>query len=328
VAYEFKVNWPGLLDDEQIDVQYRACSEHHAWRKPSKHRFLRNALFGEFGASNLFHAGSKLHRERSAKHGAPHFVVVWAESEAWALLIKGRVVTVVQRTNIEHFDATPSKKRSDPQTIRLILEELSHLFENGEEHFILEEPSFSCQCVYRLSPSPVASAQESKGGVFQCPVPQEPSGKPHQLPEAQRSSSGGRLNTDEQVLAAIWARHGQPDFRDRLLQAYGSRCAITGCDVVDALDAAHITPYAEEHDYALTNGILLRADIHTLFDLFLLSVDPSSWTVRIAPSLAGAYGELEGKYLVLPTESLARPDRNRLARHHAEWGIRWCSTSR
>lgn len=153
------------------------------------------------------------------------------------------------------------------------------------------------------------------------------SGNPYLLPEEIRPISGDRLTTDEEVLATIWARRGQPDFRARLLRAYDSRCPITGCDVVDALEAAHITPYAEEHDYGVTNGILLRGDIHTLFDLFLISVDPNNWTVRIAPILTGSYGELDGKNLALPADSMAQPDRNRCVRHYAEWHKRWCGTS-
>lgn len=149
-------------------------------------------------------------------------------------------------------------------------------------------------------------------------------GNPYQLPETLRPVSNDRQTIDEKVLATIWARRGQPDFRARLLHAYGSRCAITGCDVVDALEAAHITPYAEEQGYELTNGILLRGDIHTLFDLFFISIDPNSWTVRIAPSLTGSYGELDGKFLALPMEGVLQPDRNRCARHFAEWHSRWC----
>lgn len=133
-----------------------------------------------------------------------------------------------------------------------------------------------------------------------------------------------RLDTDQRVLASIWTRRGQPEFRARLIQVYGARCAITGCDVVEALEAAHLIPFAEEHGYALSNGVLLRADLHTLFDLFLLSINPDSLTVCIAPHLAVAYGILDGINVYSPDDTSARPDKGRLLRHYGEWRKRWC----
>lgn len=157
------------------------------------------------------------------------------------------------------------------------------------------------------------------------------SGEPYRaqpVSEPAPPHNGGRLDTDERVLQAIWARRGQPEFRARLLQAYGSRCAITGCNVVDALEAAHITPFADEQAYLLSNGLLLRGDIHTLFDLFMLSIDPSTWTVHIAPQLSPSYATLEQTRLALPTSPSAQPDAGRLLGHYTEWCRRWRSASR
>ncbi len=69
---------------------------------------------------------------------------------------------------------------------------------------------------------------------------------------------------DPVVLGAIQSRRGQPEFRQRLLAAYEGRCAITGCNVAEALEAAHIVPYAADGTYATSNSLLMRADIHTL----------------------------------------------------------------
>jgi hypothetical protein len=128
-----------------------------------------------------------------------------------------------------------------------------------------------------------------------------------------------RLGIDKRVLAAIWSRRGQPEFRENLLRIYKARCALTQCDVQDALEAAHIIPFSEKQDYSVTNGILLRSDIHTLFDLFLLSIDPGSWRVRIASTLRRSYSELAGKAISLPNDPDDRPDPGRLARHYQEW---------
>jgi hypothetical protein len=79
------------------------------------------------------------------------------------------------------------------------------------------------------------------------------------------------------ILAAIVLRQGQWGFRERLLAAYQRACAVTGCDVVEALEAAHIIAYLGPKTNYVTNGLLLRADIHTLFDLGLIAVQPNDY---------------------------------------------------
>src|SRR5205823_2979542 len=66
------------------------------------------------------------------------------------------------------------------------------------------------------------------------------------------------------------SRQGQFAFRAALIEAYGGRCAMTGCDILEVLEAAHIVPYRGPSTNAVSNGLLLRADIHTLFDLGLI----------------------------------------------------------
>jgi hypothetical protein len=57
------------------------------------------------------------------------------------------------------------------------------------------------------------------------------------------------------------------------MSAYRRQCAVTRSFIVDLLEAAHIVPHAEVTDYNVRNGILLRADVRTLFDLDLLAID-------------------------------------------------------
>lgn len=66
---------------------------------------------------------------------------------------------------------------------------------------------------------------------------------------------------------AIAYRRGQSVFRRDLMYAYSSVCAVTGTTASDVLEAAHIYPYRGAHTNRVDNGLLLRADIHTLFDL-------------------------------------------------------------
>ncbi len=116
--------------------------------------------------------------------------------------------------------------------------------------------------------------------------------------------------------ASVVQRLGQEDFRRRLLEAYGSRCPVTGCRVIAALQAAHIVPYLGPNSNHVANGLPLRADVHNLFDLFLLSVDPDTMEIRVAPSLSRSeYRELEQKPLSLPKNDRLGPSREALLCH-------------
>jgi len=107
---------------------------------------------------------------------------------------------------------------------------------------------------------------------------------------------------------AIKIRRGQKKFRDNLLSAYGKTCAVTGCKIEDILEAAHIRPHAEKPNYRTANGLLLRADIHTLFDLGLLAVDLQK-KICLAPALLKSeYKDYQGKELRQPTKVSDMPD--------------------
>lgn len=124
---------------------------------------------------------------------------------------------------------------------------------------------------------------------------------------------------DPNVLQSIKERRGQPEFRQRLLAAYEGQCAITGCGVVEALEAAHIVPYSAGGTYEVSNGLLMRADIHTLFDLHLLSICPVKNVVLLNPRLRPAYGDFEGMALHVPRSQADKPNLTGLVRHHAIW---------
>jgi hypothetical protein len=105
----------------------------------------------------------------------------------------------------------------------------------------------------------------------------------------------------ERVRRSIIQRRGQQSFRKALLSAYGSRCQVTKYTGEPALEAAHIWPYAEGGEYTndLRNGLLLRADIHVLFDLGLLKVHPTSLRVKVMEPLAEtSYAAFEGTVIL------------------------------
>ena len=72
----------------------------------------------------------------------------------------------------------------------------------------------------------------------------------------------------------IRPRLGQGAFRSQVVDAYGRRCAVTRERTLPALDAAHIRPYSEEGNTRYQTGLLLRRDIHSLFDRGYVTVTP------------------------------------------------------
>ena len=122
----------------------------------------------------------------------------------------------------------------------------------------------------------------------------------------------------ELAVRTIARRRGQRAFRQRLLRAYGHRCAITGCNHPEVLEAAHIHPHKDGNSDHVTNGLLLRADIHTLFDLRWIAIEASSRKLLIHPSLAATtYRSLAGKRVAFPRNPADRPSRKALEWHFA-----------
>ncbi|MEX2502438.1 MAG: HNH endonuclease [Trueperaceae bacterium] len=123
----------------------------------------------------------------------------------------------------------------------------------------------------------------------------------------------------ERTFTEILRRRGQVAFRDQLLSAYDARCAMTCYDAPEALEAAHIVPYADDGLSTAKNGLLLRADLHTLFDVGLVGVHPSELTIGLHASLAGTrYEPLHDARISLPRNPALRPDGDFLE-SHAEW---------
>lgn len=121
------------------------------------------------------------------------------------------------------------------------------------------------------------------------------------------------------TVAVVARRRGQAKFRASLLEAYGARCCITGCDLKDVLEAAHITPYPGENSNHIQNGLLFRSDIHTLFDLGLLAID-DCYEVILAKQVISSpqYKALLGQKISLPHRVAHRPSHDAL-QIHREW---------
>ena len=124
------------------------------------------------------------------------------------------------------------------------------------------------------------------------------------------------------IFSSIVRRQGQPAFRKRLLTAYHRRCAITGCSVESVLEAAHIVPYKGEITNHPANGLLLRADFHTLFDLRLVAINEVTMRLLVSPKLNGTgYENYRGRKVRIPKEEGSRPSREAIEQHRVESGL-------
>lgn len=119
----------------------------------------------------------------------------------------------------------------------------------------------------------------------------------------------------------ITPRLGQGAFRIAVTEAYRRQCAATGGKVLPALDAAHIRPYGEGGAHIKSNGILLRKDIHSVFDAGYVTIDTDhrlvvSNKVKKEFNNGEEYRRLHGQSLRLPERRSDWPDPELLRWHN------------
>ena len=125
-----------------------------------------------------------------------------------------------------------------------------------------------------------------------------------------------RVMVDQQVVDRI----GQGTFRARLFTAYDGRCAITDEHAAPVLDAAHIQPYLGPASNHVQNGLLMRADLHRLYDGGYLTVTPDlrlevSRRLKDEFDNGKAYYEMAGRRIVIPDNPKWQPSRQALEWH-------------
>lgn len=117
----------------------------------------------------------------------------------------------------------------------------------------------------------------------------------------------------------VHPRLGQDSFRLLVRDAYARRCTATGERVLHVLEAAHIRPYEKGGEHRVDNGLLLRSDLHTLFDKGYVTVTPEH-RIEVSRRLetqfhnGKEYLALHGRAIALPREAGDRP-----AREFLEW---------
>ncbi|MGH7724220.1 MAG: HNH endonuclease [Candidatus Eiseniibacteriota bacterium] len=148
------------------------------------------------------------------------------------------------------------------------------------------------------------------------------------LPPRWRHSRNELSGETGAVQLVVRPRLGQGGFRVAVADVYGRMCAVSTEHSLPALEAAHIRPYAEGGNHELRNGLLLRADIHRLFDKGFVTVTPD-FQFRVSRRLEQEYEngriyyELEARVrstggIHLPQDPAARPGTDLLEWHSSE----------
>ena len=90
------------------------------------------------------------------------------------------------------------------------------------------------------------------------------------------------------------SRERQEKFKEELTKKYGYKCLISGCEIKEIIEAAHIIPYRSIESHDVANGLLLRVDLHRLFDAHLIAIHPITREVLISEQIAKDYQDIRG----------------------------------
>lgn len=259
----------------------------------------------------------KLHAPRNAIAGGAFFskFIQLPVSLAWDAFkeANGALSESEVKARISKYRRAPIGLGEDPTIGCILLEEP---FFWPQELWIDSTPYFSQNIV---SGKTFDSTTQSDGKLWSA-VLERLLAKEQRVPDpgpaltAVTSSGFGKPHL-------AFPRLGQGSFRILVTDAYGRRCAMTGEKTLPVLDAAHIKPYAAAKQHEISNGILLRSDLHTLFDRGYLGIDPDDHKIVVSPRIREQfengrhYYALEGQRIALPQMAAAQPSRDSLAFH-------------
>jgi HNH endonuclease len=262
----------------------------------------------------------KLHSPRNFICGGGFFTkfIQLPLTLAWEAFGEGNGVPSLAeaRSRITKYRTTPVQPGEDPQIGCIVLAEP---FFFPESHWIPVPSDFSLNIV---SGKGYSTDELSGRGLWQA------------VTDRLAILSATRSDLGTATVAAIENRRygdpipvrprlGQGSFRVLITDAYDKRCAITRERTLPVLEAAHIMPYAEGGLHELTNGLLLRSDLHRLFDLGYLTIHPTDRRVLVSNRIKEEfengrdYNALEGQEVRSPGDVSAMPSHGNLL-YHAE----------
>jgi putative restriction endonuclease len=253
----------------------------------------------------------KLHAPRNVIAGGAFFTYFskMPTSLAWdAFGIKNGARSLGEmRLRIEHYRRTPPT--TDDYTIGCIL--LSQPFFFAERDWIPVPSDWKNAIVqgktYDITSTPGLELWDAVRARLRTESLQ---------PATIEQLTAGRYGAPVEILPRI----GQGIFRVLVTDAYSRRCAMTGERTLPTLDAAHIRPFASPGSNRIPNGLLLRSDLHRLFDRGYVTVTPDyrlhvSRRIREEFENGRDYYALDNKLIALPAKSEHQPDRLALEWH-------------
>jgi putative restriction endonuclease len=263
----------------------------------------------------------KLHAPRNFIVGGGFFTrfVQLPISLAWEAFREGNGVRSLteMRDRIARYRRSPISPTENPSVGCILLAEP---FFFSEANWIPIPPDFSLNIVQGKGYS---SQDDSTGeALWQAVI--------------ERLSTNANANFDPgpaTIAAVERARYGDPmlvpprlgqgSFRVIVTEAYERRCTITGERTLPVLEAAHIKPYGSGGPHEPENGLLLRSDLHTLFDQGYMTVDADELKVVVSGRIREEfengrdYYQLHGRAIRLPLETNSLPSREYLTFHNS-----------
>lgn len=228
-------------------------------------------------------------------------------SEAWGLFGEGNGVASLEefRRSIGHYRKRALQPREDPRIGCVLLRDV---YFAATDQTLTAPPDFAKNIV-RGKGYDLASADGSYvEAAFEHLVRHSPL-----LGDVVPGPVFG-------VPRLVAPRCGQQAFKALVQTAYHRRCAITGARITPTLQAAHIRPVSNAGENRVDNGLLLRSDVHTLFDNGYLGVDTHS-RLHVSRRLRDDFGngaefyDRAGTVIDLPDVRANRPDKDAVTWH-------------
>lgn len=263
----------------------------------------------------------KTHIQRRASHLSNRIVGVGLYSgfsrlrisQAWELLGRANGVGSLHelRSRIEHYRREQIGRFDDPEIGCVLLNTVVFFPESAT----LPAPADFASNIVRGRTYALTEVESSHSAIEAL--------MRHRLALEATSVNVGPLIYDVTKGDAILTipRVGQQAFKAVIAENYHHRCAITGEKVRPVLEAAHILPVEAGGQHRIDNGLLLRSDVHTLFDRGYIGVDLKN-RLRVSPALRAQFGNgdwfyaREGTEIALPDRREDRPNREFLEWHN------------
>jgi putative restriction endonuclease len=272
-------------------------------------------LFKALGTGDLFLF--KLHSPNNSIVGGGFFAAssLLPLSLAWDTFgpMNGVASLTEMRSRVSKFRSVPTRAHDDFTIGNIVLEQVFFL---TREAWIPIPTDFSLNIVQGKTYDLDHGTGREIGLALEASLQQGA------IASVQRNVSEGIVSRmfSDPVLAR--RRLGQGAFRLLVTDMYDRQCAITREHTLPVLQAAHIRPVTQAGEHRVTNGLLLRSDIHTLFDRGYVTVTPDL-KFRVSTRLnddwqnGKIYYQLDGREIHTPRDQTCRPD-SQLLEWHAD----------